>query len=297
MTSAGFSPIHESGSPVIDQVRARSFSDRYPVWLCDVWGVVHNGVTADRAACDALERHRAQGGIVVLITNAPRPSRVIFSHLDSLGVSRNAYDTVISSGDVTMELLANTEGKVFHLGPPRDHGLVENAGARFARLEDARTVLCTGLVNDAAETPQDYLALLQHMHERGIPMICANPDMVVRRGETLIPCAGALADLYRGMGGETVMAGKPYAPIYAAAVDRAAAIAGRPIDRAEVLAIGDGLSTDAEGARRNGFDLLFIVNGIHEAELAGASNDGYAEKIFEAVPGVRLKGIMRTLRW
>lgn len=297
MKSAGLSPTSESDTLASDQLRARSFSARYPLWLCDVWGVVHNGVEANPAACEALERHRAQGGVVVLITNAPRPSRVILGQLDSLAVSRDAYDTVISSGDVTLELLAHTPGKVFHLGPHRDLGLVEDTEARFGGIEDAATVLCTGLVNDATETPRDYVPLLQEMRARGMAMICANPDKVVRRGETLIPCAGALADLYEAMGGETVMAGKPYAPIYETAIERASAIAGRPIGREEVLAIGDGLSTDAEGARRNGLDLLFIVEGIHEAELAGVGHQGYAGKILEAVPDVRLKGIMRTLRW
>ena len=297
MTSVGVSPSNESDPLAGARVRARSFSDSHPVWLCDVWGVVHNGIEANPAACEALERHRARGGIVVLITNAPRPSRVIFPQLDSLGVSRDAYDTVISSGDVTLELLANTPGKVFHLGPRRDLGLVEDTLAEFAHIEDARTVLCSGLVDDATETPQDYFPLLQEMQSRGMPMICANPDKVVRRGETLIPCAGALAELYEAMGGETVMAGKPHAPIYETAIERASAIAGRPIGHNEVLAIGDGLSTDAEGARRNGLDLLFIVNGIHEAELAGLGHEGYAQRIVQAVPGVRLKGIMRTLRW
>jgi HAD superfamily hydrolase (TIGR01459 family) len=297
MTSAGISPSNGSEPLASDPVRARSFSDRHPVWLCDVWGVVHNGVRAYQAACEALERHRARGGVVVLITNAPRPSRVIFGQLDSLGVSRDAYDAVISSGDVTLEVLANTPGHVFHLGPQRDLGLVEDTEAKFAGIEDAQIVLCTGLVDDTIETPQDYIGLLQEMRSRGIPMICANPDKVVRRGETLIPCAGALADLYETLGGETVMAGKPYAPIYDAAIERASAIAGRPIGRDEVLAIGDGLSTDAEGARRNGLDLLFIVDGIHEAELAGMGREGYGESIRRAVPGVRLKGIMRTLRW
>lgn len=296
MISAGVSPSPRS--PIaLDNVRARWFSERYRVWLCDVWGVVHDGVKANVAACDALERHRAQGGIVVLITNAPRPSRVIYPQLDSLRVSRDAYDTVVSSGDVTVELLAETSGSIFHLGPDRDLGLVEDAVARFGTLEEARAVLCTGLVDDAAESPQDYVALLQDMRARAIPMICANPDKVVRRGDSLIPCAGALADLYERMGGETVMAGKPFAPIYELALDRASAIAGRAIDRGEVLAIGDGLSTDAEGARRNGLDLLFIVDGIHEAELAGAGPEGYADRIIEAVPEVRLQGVMRTLRW
>jgi len=297
MTSAGASPSNELDPVASEQVHARSFSERYPVWLCDVWGVVHNGVEANPAACDALERHRGRGGVVVLITNAPRPSRVIYGQLDSLGVSREAYDTVISSGDVTLELLANTPGNVFHLGPRRDLGLVEDTEAGFAGIEEARTVLCTGLIDDATETPQDYVGLLQGMRARGVTMICANPDKVVRRGDTLIPCAGALAELYETMGGEAVMAGKPYAPIYELAIERASEIGGRPIGRNEVLAIGDGLSTDAEGARRNGLDLLFIVDGIHEAELAGLGHEGFAERIAEAVPGVRLKGIMRTLRW
>jgi ribonucleotide monophosphatase NagD (HAD superfamily) len=128
---------------------------------------------------------------------------------------------VVSSGDVTMDLLANTSGNVFHLGPNRDLGLVEDTEARFSAIEDARTVLCTGLVDDATETPQDYVDLLQDMRARGVTMICANPDKVVRRGDTLLPCAGALAELYETMGGETVMAGKPFAPIYEVAIERA----------------------------------------------------------------------------
>ena len=297
MTSVGVSTSNGAGLLADQEVRARDFSERYPVWLCDVWGVVHDGLKANPAACDALERHRVRGGIVILITNAPRPSRVIYPQLDSLEVSRAAYDAVISSGDVTLELLARTSGDVFHLGPERDLGMVEDTVAKFAPIEDAETVLCTGLLDDATETPQDYDALLREMLARGVPMICANPDKVVRRGDTLLPCAGALADLYESMGGETVMAGKPYAPIYDTAIERASKIAGRAIARGEVLAIGDGLSTDAEGARRNALDLLFIVNGIHEAELAGSGPEGYGDRIRKAVPGVRLMGIMRTLRW
>jgi HAD superfamily hydrolase (TIGR01459 family) len=297
MTSAGVSSSNESDPFASESARARAFSERYPVWLCDVWGVVHDGVRANRAACEALERHRARGGVVILITNAPRPSRVIYPQLDSLRVAREAYDTVVSSGDVTMDLLANASGNVFHLGPSRDLGLVEDTEARFSAIEKARTVLCTGLVDDTSETPQDSLDLLEDMRARGVTMICANPDKVVRRGDTLLPCAGALAELYETMGGETVMAGKPFAPIYEVAIERAAVIAGRPVQRDEVLAIGDGLSTDAEGARRNDLDLLFIVDGIHEAELAGMGHEGYGESIRQAVPGVRLKGIMRTLRW
>lgn len=281
-----------------DRDGARAFAGRYPVWLCDVWGVVHDGIRAFADACEALTRQRAGGGIVVLVTNGPRPSRFILPQLDRLGVPRTAYDAVVSSGDVTVKLIAARAGQtVFHLGPDRDLGLVEDSGAIFTELDKAQAVLCTGLVDDRSETPEDYVGRLRDMADRGLEMICANPDKVVRRGATLIPCAGALAELYEAMGGRVVMAGKPYAPIYDAALAAAAAAAGRPVARSEVLAVGDGLSTDAEGAARNGFDMLFVVGGIHEAELIEEGPEGYAQSIRRAVPGLRLKGILKALRW
>jgi HAD superfamily hydrolase (TIGR01459 family) len=276
---------------------ARAFSRSHPVWLCDIWGVVHDGVRAYRPACHALERHRASGGCVVLITNAPRPSRVIVPQLDRLGVSRDAYDAVVSSGDVTIKLMASRRDKVLHIGPERDLGLCEDAAIEFAGPDEARHVLCTGLIDDETETPEDYEALLRRLNERGLDMICANPDKVVRRGNELIPCAGALAELYEGMGGKVLMAGKPFAPIYEAALDAASNALGRPVRRGEVLAIGDGLETDVEGAARNDIDLLFIVGGIHEAELGNSGPEAYAEVVRKAVPDARLKGVLKALHW
>ena len=276
---------------------ARAFSRRYPVWLCDIWGVVHDGLRAHPRACEALECHRAEGGCVILITNAPRPSRVIVHQLNRLGVRRQAYDAVVSSGDVTARLVSRRRDKVFHLGPERDLALWEDAEVEFAGLDEACLVLCTGLMDDETETPESYTGLLQRMRERGLELICANPDKVVRRGKELVPCAGALAEIYEAMGGKVLMAGKPFAPIYEAALDSASKVLGRPVDRGEVLAIGDGLETDVEGAARNGFDLLFIVGGIHEVELGEAGPDVYASAVRRAAPHVRLKGVLKALCW
>lgn len=297
MSSSGAVTPHNLDPLPADGDGARQFSEAYPVWLCDVWGVVHDGVRAYRAACEALERHRARGGIVVLITNAPRPSRMIVPYLDSLGVDGAAYDAVVSSGDVTMKLVGDRATKVFYLGPERDAVLGEDAQVEFTALEAADVVLCTGLVHDDTEKPEEYLELLHRMRSRRLPMICANPDKVVRRGDTLVPCAGALAEVYEGLGGETIMAGKPFAPIYDAALERASACAGRTVARHEVLAIGDGLATDVEGAARNGLDLLFIIGGIHEAELAAGGPGAPADMVRQAVPEVRLHAVMEALRW
>ena len=195
----------------------------YDVVLCDVWGVVHNGVAAAADAGDALARFRARGGTVVLITNAPRPGeRVARLTLDRLGVPRAAYDGIVSSGDVTRALIAARAGaRVFHIGPERDLALFEGLDAPKAALEHADYVVCTGLYDDTVETPHDYRDVIARMRARSLPMICANPDEVVERGDKLVYCAGAIADPYAAAGGEVIYAGKPYRPIY----DQALAIA------------------------------------------------------------------------
>ena len=188
----------------------------YDVALCDVWGVVHNGVVAAPEACDALTRFRERGGTVVLITNAPRPGeRVARTILDRLGVPSAAYDGIISSGDVTRALIAARAGaRVFHIGPERDLPLFDGLDSPMAPLERADYVVCSGLLDDTVETPRDYEELVARMHARALPMICANPDVVVERGDKLVYCAGAIADLYAAAGGDVVYAGKPYRPIY-----------------------------------------------------------------------------------
>jgi HAD superfamily hydrolase (TIGR01459 family) len=195
----------------------------YDVLLCDVWGVVHNGVAAFPEACDALAAFRGAGGTVILITNAPRASPAVQGILDRLGVPHGAYDAIMSSGDVTRGIVASRpHERVFHLGPERDHSIFAGLDVSFAPADAADYVVCSGLFDDARETPDDYGALLAAMRARSLFMVCANPDIVVERGDELVYCAGAIADAYAALGGEVLYCGKPHAPIYQAALAKAA---------------------------------------------------------------------------
>ncbi len=261
----------------------------YDALLCDIWGVVHDGLTAHPPAVAALEAFRGHG-TVVLITNAPRPAADVAVLLERLGAPATCYDTIITSGEVAARLIAERIGEaVYHLGPERDRGLFAIAAAatgrqpHFASPEEADYVLCTGLFNDSVETPDDYAAQLSAIKARGLPFICANPDIVVHRGEQLVYCAGALAEAYRKLGGETVVIGKPYRAIYEAALQ--AARARRPdVAKAKILAIGDAVATDLKGAEAIGVDALFVVGGIHRDDVDGGRFSPEVFKSLEAPP-------------
>ncbi|HWF00888.1 MAG TPA: TIGR01459 family HAD-type hydrolase [Caulobacteraceae bacterium] len=240
----------------------------YHVLLCDVWGVIHDGARAFPDACAALARWRESRGPVVLISNSPRPRDGVIEQLDALGVPRAAWSAIATSGDATRALLAaRAPGPALRIGPPRDEPLYEGLGLDFADVDHTHFISCTGLIEDEVETPDDYRPLLARAAARGLVMICANPDIVVQRGPRLIFCAGALARLYREIGGEVLMAGKPHAPLYELALSEAAALLGRGVEAAEVLAVGDGLATDIAGAAAQGLDALFVAEGIHTEEL------------------------------
>jgi HAD superfamily hydrolase (TIGR01459 family) len=276
------------------------FAGGYDVVLSDVWGVVHNGVAATPEACDALARFRAMGGTVVLITNAPRPGEVVARFtLDRLGVPRAAYDGIVSSGDVTHALIAARAGeRVLHIGPKRDLPIFDGLDAPIAPLEEADYAVCSGLANDEVETPQDYRDLVERMHARALPMICANPDVVVERGDKLVYCAGAIADLYAAIGGEVIYAGKPYRPIYDQAMAIAQAARGKAVEHHRVLAIGDSVRTDLKGAAAFDLDCLFVTAGIHAEELGGRdSPDTTALAGMFAAAAVAPKAVMRRLAW
>jgi HAD superfamily hydrolase (TIGR01459 family) len=246
-------------------------ADDYDVVLCDIWGVIHNGVTAYSEACAALERFNRDKGPVVLISNSPRPSPYVYPQLDSFGVPRSAWSAFVSSGDATRALLAKrAPGPAWAIGPERDQPLYQGLGLDFAGPEDAAFIACTGPFDDEVETPDDYEDRLRICARRGLTMICANPDKVVQRGSRLIYCGGALADLYAAMDGAVLMAGKPFAPIYAMALAEAEASLGRPLDRGRVLCIGDGVVTDVRGANDQKLDCLFIARGIHGDAAIGA---------------------------
>lgn len=233
--------------------------ERYDALLCDIWGVVHNGVTAFPEAVRALQAWRAEGGLVVLITNAPRPSASLVRQFDTIGVPHDTYDHKASSGDVTrVEMERFRGGRMFHVGPERDAPLFEGLDFQLTSLEDADFILCSGLYDDETETPDDYEDFLRQALDYKLEMICANPDIVVQRGDRLVYCGGAIAQAYADRGGKATYAGKPHAPIY----DHCLGLIDG-VKRERVLVVGDGPMTDIKGAIDQGFDSLFIGGGIH----------------------------------
>lgn len=266
------------------------------VVLSDIWGVVHNGLEAFPEACEALHRFRREGGTVILITNAPRPADSVQRQLRKLGVADEVYNAIVSSGDLTRLYVAAHPGrKVFWLGPERDSSLYRGLDPVFSPLEEADYIICTGLLDDETETPDDYRPMLLRARERGLTLICANPDIVVERGDRLIYCAGALAELYRELGGEAIFYGKPHRPVYERAMELASQHAGHAIAPDKVLAIGDSVRTDLTGAHGFGIDCLFITRGIHAEEFQGIDqlDPASVKELFVHPP----LALMRDLKW
>ena len=275
-----------------------ALAPNYSAVLSDVWGVIHNGVAAHPSAVDALRRYREGGGRVGLITNAPRTAAPIERMLDRMGVPRDAYDGLVSSGDVTRAMIAPYRGKiVHHIGPATDDDtLYEGLGVIRGAAEDAQAVVVTDLDTDN-DTPEMYRERMQLWLRRGLPLICANPDRVVEHGGRIIYCGGALADLYEAHGGRILMAGKPYRPIYDAALRMAEAAAGHALDRSSILAIGDSVRTDAIGAANAGIDLFFITGSIHAGDFGGGTPEPEAVAALVAPSGVRMVGFAPRLAW
>jgi HAD superfamily hydrolase (TIGR01459 family) len=274
-------------------------ADRYDAVLSDVWGVVHNGVAAFPTAVDALVKFRAAGGKAVFIANAPRPSAPLIDMLDRLGVTRDSYDAMVSSGDATRVMIAKYSGRaIHHVGPAtEDDALYEGLNVTRTTADKADAVVVTDLDTDD-DTPEMYRERAKQWLARKLPMICTNPDRVVEHGDKIIYCCGALGDLYAAMGGMVLMAGKPYQPIYEEAFRLAEEAAGRPLDKSRVLAIGDSMRTDATGAAQFGLDLLFVTCSIHAAELdAFGKPDPQAIADLVAPSRARLAGFLPRLSW
>jgi HAD superfamily hydrolase (TIGR01459 family) len=269
----------------------------YDAAVCDVWGVLHNGKHARAAAVDALQRFRKNHGPVVLLSNAPRPVSAVIQQFASLGVPPDCYDAIVTSGAATHDALAARAGKqrlaLLHIGPERDRGVFEGLPIDCVDGARASLVLCTGLADDDNETPGDYRVTLAELRARNLVMLCANPDIVVQRGVSLVYCAGAIARVYEEMGGEVIYYGKPYLPVYEMTLARARQAAGREIARP--LAIGDGLSTDILGANRAGLDALFIADGVHGEELGAVTAENLARLFAKA--GVSARAAMPALVW
>jgi len=259
--------------PAIRLATLDDLAGRYRALLCDVWGVVHNGVVPWAEACAALARARKVGVAVVLITNSPRPHDSVERQLARIGVPRDAWDRMVTSGDVTRDLIAAGPRKVLHIGEERDLAIFDGLDIDLVEEAEARAVVCSGPYDDEHDTPERYHPLLRRLRGRDLPFICANPDIVVERGDRLIWCAGAIARDYAALGGRTLIAGKPHRPIYDKALALASEALGATIGARDCLAIGDGVLTDAKGATDNGIDLLYIADGIHARDYGDGETD------------------------
>jgi len=255
----------------------------YDALFVDLWGCLHNGVEPFADAVNALRQYKAQGGIVVLLTNSPRPKASVIRQLERIGVPSDVYDEIASSGDAAQQALAAgmVGNKVYHLGPERDLSFFtgENGPIDVERvpLEQAEGIVCTGLFDDLNETPDDYRLTILTGKTRGLKLLCANPDILVDLGDKRIYCAGAIAEAYTQAGGTSLYFGKPHSPIYQLAYNRLAAIAGRKIDQDRILCIGDGISTDIRGGIAEDLDTLFITGGLAATEIS--ETDGKPDEV------------------
>jgi len=276
--------------------RLRDIVGDVDVLLSDIWGVVHNGLVAFPEACEALQSFRAKGGVVILITNAPRPADSVQRQLRKLSVADETYDAIVSSGDLTRHFVADHAGKkMFWIGPERDNSIYRGLDPVLAPLEAADYIVCTGLFDDETESAENYRAMMLQARERKLTLVCANPDIVVERGDRLIYCAGAIAELYLELGGEVIFYGKPHRPIYERAVALAAERSGQKVPLNRVLAIGDSVRTDLAGAHGFGIDCLFVTRGIHSEDFEGIDqlDPASVKELFGHPP----RELTRELRW
>ncbi len=256
---------------------------RYDAVFCDLWGCLHDGKTPFPAAVAALQTFRSRGGKVLLLTNAPRPKSSIVQQLDGMGVPRDAWDEVVSSGDATQSamLLGAVGRKVYFIGAPKDEPFFTDFADDLAQLAKSRPpitrvplteaegILCTGLRDDLTETPDDYRVALLQCKINNLPMLCANPDIIVDLGDKRLYCAGALAEVYEKLGGTVLYFGKPHPPIYDLARRRLDALTGGKDSR--ILAIGDGIATDIQGGQSEDIDTLFVTGGISATDFGADS--------------------------
>jgi HAD superfamily hydrolase (TIGR01459 family) len=287
--------------PVIASIK--EIGSGYRAWLVDIWGVMHNGHRAFDPAVGATQAFRQEGGIVVFLSNSPRPSPGVQEQLSRLGVPPSSYDATVTSGDLTRhELRKHVHPDVFHLGPERDLPIFAGLDVTLVPRDEAELIVCSGLFDDETETPDDYVAVLKALAARKLPMICANPDHLVERGHKLVYCAGALAAIYEKEGGSVVYAGKPHAPIYELAVETITNITGHAVSKDEVLAIGDGVHTDIAGAAGFGVDAVFVASGLHAPANSGgeagtvALDRPHLAELFAAAKR-RPLAAMRALAW
>ncbi|MEM7597056.1 MAG: TIGR01459 family HAD-type hydrolase [Pseudomonadota bacterium] len=244
-------------------------SERYDALFVDLWGCVHNGVTAFPEAVTALRAYRETGGIVVLVTNSPRARNRVERQLDTFNVPQDCWDTIATSGDSARAAMFRgmVGEKVYFIGQDSDLKFFDPLSiiddpAEITRvpLDQAEGIVCAGPFDPMAD-PETWRPDLLFAKQKGMKLLCANPDIVVDRGEIREWCAGAVAKMYTEMGGESLYFGKPHPPIYDLSYRRLEAI--KPgVVKSRILAIGDGILTDIPGAIGEDIDSLFISGGL-----------------------------------
>ena len=278
------------------------FLGRYDAAIVDLWGVIHDGVQPYPAVPDALKRLKAAGIRVILLSNAPRRSSRVVAMLERMGIARDAYFDILTSGEIAHRTMADrsrdakTRREIFHIGPARDEALLDDLGyVRVSRLAEAAWILCTGPTNDEVQTAADFTAEIAEGVARKLPFLCANPDLTVMRQEREIVCAGAIALAYEQAGGQVEWFGKPYPPAYQACFSLLPGM-----ERPRIVCIGDSLRTDIAGADRMNLDSILVPGGIHAAEL-GIDPDGRPDvaKLEAACKIARVQPtfVMPAFRW
>jgi HAD superfamily hydrolase (TIGR01459 family) len=278
------------------------FLGRYDAAIVDLWGVIHDGVQPYPAVPDALKRLKAAGIRVVLLSNAPRRADRVVGMLERMGIARDAYFDILTSGEIAHRTMAerardpNTRREIFYIGPARDEALLDDLGyVRVPTMAEAGSILCTGPTNDELQTAADFAPEIAEGVARKLPFLCANPDLTVMRQEREIVCAGAIALAYEQAGGVVEWFGKPHPPAYQACF---ALLPG--MERARIVCIGDSLRTDIAGADRMNLDSILIPGGIHAGEL-GIGTDGRPEeaKLDAACARARIRPtfVMPAFRW
>ena len=249
-------------------------SGQYDAAFVDLWGCMHNGIKALPGAVAAMQRYRDEGGKVVLVTNSPRPWDSVARQIHRFGIPEDAWDAIATSGDSARAAMFRgiVGEKIWFMGEtPRDDDffkplkIIENpVNIRKVPLDEAEGIVCCGPFDPMADVDVNRPEFL-YAKQKGLKLLCANPDIVVDRGEVREWCAGALAALYTEMGGESLYFGKPHTPIYDLARRRLAALEDAPSDP-RIIAIGDGIGTDVLGGVQEDLDVLFISGGLAAAE-------------------------------
>lgn len=242
----------------------QDISSKYPCILSDIWGVIHNGVEPYKQMGEMLASYRRKGGIVILVSNAPRPWQSVVTQLQAIGVCPDIYDAIATSGDLAAkEVEKRYDQKVYYIGVMTENLPFKLSDVAQISIEEADYIYCTGPYNDETDTAENYREVLEKALARNVPFICANPDLVVERGNEIVLCAGSIAQAYEEMGGEVFWAGKPYVPIYELARQWAGEVGKKNIHKDGMVAIGDAIRTDIQGAKNFGIDSILVTTGIH----------------------------------